>query len=146
MANPLIEQGSLNRLRASVVVSGDSTLNVTAPFLGREGISLALDGETTAFLGTLTGVVTSPEPYQLVTVRMHLVRTQSLPAQYKKQMETNSLIGDIVVRPDSKALPPYAILNCAVEGVDELKMNGSDPGFMVRIRGAYAINSALYDS
>jgi len=146
MSNPLVEQGSLNRLRASMVVSSDATLNVTAPFLGREGISLGLDGETTAFLGTLTGVVTSPEPYQLVTVRVHLVRTQNLAAQYKKLMETNSLIGDITIRPDTKSIPPYIFLNCAVEGVDELKLNGSDPGFMVRIRGAYPINSSLYDA
>lgn len=145
MANPLVEQGSLNRLRASVVVSGDATLNVTASFLGKEGISLALDGETTAMLGTLTGVVTSPEPYQLVSVRMELVKSQSLFAQYKKQMETNSLIGDITVRPDAKSIPPYTFNNCAIEGVDEIKLNGTVAGVTVRIRGSYPINSSLYD-
>lgn len=146
MANPLIAQGSLNRLRASMVVSSDATLNVTASFLGREGISLAIDGETTAMLPTLTGVVTSPEPYQMVTVRVHLLKTQGLAAQYKTAMETDSLIGNITVRPDSAAVPPYTFFNCAIEGVDELKMNGTDAGFVVRLRGAYPINSGLYDS
>lgn len=145
MANPQIQQGSLNRLRASVVVPGDATLNITAPFLGKEGISVSLDGETTAMLGTLTGVVTSPEPYQMVTIRAQLVKSQSLAAQYKKAMETNSQIGDVTIRPDAASLPAYTFNNCAIEGVDELKMNGTDPAFMIRIRGSYPINSALYD-
>lgn len=145
MSNPLVSQGSLNRLRASVVVSSDATLNITASFLGKKGISLTLEGETTALLGTMTGIVPSPEPYQMATIRAQLVKSQSLAAQYKVLMETNSVIGTITVRPDSSALPPYTFNQCAIEGVDELPFDGTDAGFLIRIRGQYPINSSLYD-
>lgn len=43
--NPLIPQGTLNRVRASVVWPSFPNLNVTASYLGRMGIRLSLDGE-----------------------------------------------------------------------------------------------------
>ena len=58
MPNPLIEQGSLNRIKASVVWNDNADLNVTAPYLGAAGIRLGLDGGTTVFLPTMTGAVT----------------------------------------------------------------------------------------
>lgn len=144
--NPLIDQGSLNRLRASVVINDFPSLNVTAPYLGEEGISITLDGDATAYLNTLTGAVTSPEPFQKVTVNIHLLKTQGLAGQYKAQQEALSLVGNIVVRPDSKALPAYDFNNCSIQGIRDLKLNGKDAGFMVRIGGIYIINQNLYDT
>ena len=144
MANPLVDQGTLNRLKGSVVWQNFSALNVTAPFLNREGIRLALDGDATRFLPTLTGAVTSPEPYQMVTLTINLLKTQGLAAQYKRQMETQTVLGDCVVRPDTIALPPYDLVNCALESVRELSFSGEDAGFSVTVRGYYNINSSLY--
>ena len=143
--NPLISQGTLNRLRASVVVNDFPSLNVTAPYLGEEGITLALEGDTVTFIPTLTGAVTSPEPYQKVTVTIHLLKTQGLAGQYKSQMESLALIGAIVVRPDAKSLPPYDLINCAIQGVTELKLNGKDAGWTARLGGYYLVNQDLYD-
>lgn len=144
MANPLVDQGTLNRVIGSIVWQNFSSLNVTAPFLNREGIRLALDGDATRFLPTMTGAVTSPEPYQMVTLTINLLKTQGLAAQYKRQMETQTVLGDCVVRPDTKALPPYDLVNCALESVRELSFSGEDAGFSVTVRGYYNINSSLF--
>lgn len=142
--NPLVAQGNLNRLRGSVVWPGFPALNVTAPFLGREGISLALEGESTAFLPTMTGAVTSQEVYMMIGLTMHLLKTQALADAYKAQMELNSLLGDGTVRPDAKELSPYAIINCAIQSVRELRFSGDDAGYAVSVRGYYLVNAALF--
>jgi hypothetical protein len=143
--NPLIPQGTLNRVRASVVWPSFPNLNVTASYLGRQGIRLALDGESTLFIPTMTGAVTSPEPYMMITMTMHLLKSQNLAALYKAQMEDTALIGDGTVRPDAATLPVYPIINCAIQSVRELNFAGDDADFAVAIRGYYLVNSSLWD-
>jgi hypothetical protein len=143
-SNPLIDQGTLNRLISSVVVDSDPGLNVTPPYLGKEGVSIALEGETTTFINTMTGAVTSPEPYQVVSVTINLLRTQNLAAVYKAQMELLATIGGITVYPDTTTLPTYSFINCAIQSVRELKINGEDAGWVVNIKGYYLINSSLW--
>lgn len=145
MSNPLITQGTLNRLQASVTWPDYPALNVTASYLGKEGVRLALDGNSTTFLPTMTGAVTSPEPYQMLTLTINLLKTQGLAGQYKNQMETLSLLGNGTVRPDTTSLPSYSIVNAAIESVRELNFSGEDAGFAVTIRGYYLINSSLYN-
>lgn len=143
--NPLFDQGTLNRIRGNVVFSNFPNLNVTAPFLHKEGISLALDGESTAYLPTMTGATTSPEPFMMVTCTIVLVKTQSLTAQFKAQMEALSTIGPFNVYPDvSAGLPSYAIQNGAISGVREMKFNGEDNGWGVLLRGYYIVNNNLF--
>lgn len=146
MSNPLIAQGSLNRLLASVTWSQFSALNVTPSYLGKDGIRLALEGEVTTFIKTLTGQVTSQEPYQAIRLTMHLLKTQPLAALYKTQMETSALLGNGVVRPDSSSLPAYDISNCAILSLTELNFSGADAGFAVEIGGTYYINSSLFNA
>lgn len=143
-SNPLIAQGTLNRLRASVVWASNSSLNVTAPYLGREGIRLALEGETTTFINTMTGAVTSPEPYQVVNLTISLLKTQGLAAVYKAQMELAALIGDGTVYPDASTLPTYSLINCAIQSVRELSFSGEDAGWVVAVKGYYLVNSSLW--
>jgi len=145
MGNQLVSQGTLNRLRGSVVITDHPTLNITAPFLGDGGIGLTLEGETTTMIPTLTGTATSPEPYQMCSLTVHLLKTQPLSDSYKKQMEVLALIGDITVRPDAKTLSPYPLKNCAINAVAPLSFNGKDAGFLVTIKGYYQINSSLFD-
>lgn len=145
MPNPLISQGTLNRLRGSVVWASFDSLNITAPYLGKGGISLGFGGDSTVFIDTMTGAVTSPEPYIRAQLRIELLKTQSLADAFKTQMETNSILGDCTVRPDSAALSPYQLTNCAIEGVADLQFNGEVAGYAIRISGYYNINSALFD-
>lgn len=143
--NPLVSQGTLNRLRGSVVWDDFSSLNITAPYLGDEGIGLSLDGGATTFIPTLTGAVTSQEPYQSVTITVHLLKTQTLADQYKVQQELDSRLGNCTVRSDAKELSPYALKNCAIESVREMRFNGRDAGYVVTVKGYYPVNSSLWD-
>ena len=145
MALPLVPQGTLNRIAASLVIPDFPQLNVTAPFLGKEGIGVAFQGDITTMIPTMTGTVTSPEPFQMATVLVRLLKTQPLSDAYKQQLESSSLLGDITVRPDSKTLSPYQILNCAIMTVGDLSFNGTDAGYGVHIAGYYPVNANLFD-
>lgn len=145
MANPLVAQGTLNRLRASIVIPDNATLNVTASYLGKDGIRVALQGDQTLMIPTMTGTVISPEPYQMVEITVPLLRTQALGDAWKVKGETDTTLGDITVRPDTSILSPYTFRNCAIQRVQELPMNGQDAGYIVVIGGYYAINNNLWD-
>lgn len=143
-ANPLVQQGTLNRLRASVLVPLFPQLNVTAPYLGKEGIRLSLEGEATLMIPTMVGTVTSPEPYQMCTCTLHLLKTQQLGNLWKLQQELLSVIGPILVTPDASPLSPYPIQNCGIASVSELNMAGNDAGYVVTVKGFYTVNLSLF--
>ena len=144
MPNPNIPQGVVNLLLASVTVQNFTALNVTPSYLGRNGIELAFDGEATIMIPTLTGTVTSPQPYQMVTVRISLLKTQSLSQTYEAQRQTQSTIGNITVRPDTVTLQPYDLINCAIETVGALQFSGQNADYGVSIRGYYPVNNSLW--
>jgi hypothetical protein len=80
--NPLIDQGILNRIKASVVWANFPNLNVTAPYLDKEMITLRLEGQASTQHDTATGLVQSPEPYMPVSVVIALLKTQNLSSAY----------------------------------------------------------------
>lgn len=145
MPNPLIAQGSLNKLRASITWPSFPTLNVTAPYLSKEGIRLALQGESVLYLPTMTGAVTSQEPYMMAECTINLLKSQSLANLYKQQMETNALLGDATIRPDAVPLGIYQITNCSIKSIRELDFSGEHALFSVNIGGYYNINSILFN-
>lgn len=145
MANPQVQQGTLNRLRASVVYAGFAALNITAAYLAREGISMAFDNDAGLLIGTMTGGVTSPEPYQMATVTIHMLKTQALSNAYKAQFETLVNVGDFQVIPDAATLDNYQLSNGILQGVQEMTLDGNQPGFVVRLKGIYFTNASLYN-
>lgn len=147
-SNPMVPQGQLNRLIASVTIPNFPVLNVTAPYLGSTGVGLAFDGDSVLFLEAMTGVVVSPQPYVMVTCTMHLLKSQSLSASYEAQRQDNALLGSFTVRPDvssSVGLGPWTINNGAIQTVRELSFAGTDAGYVVTLRGAYNINNAMWN-
>lgn len=148
MPNILTPQGSLTRLKSSAIWNDFPSLNVTAPFLGKTGIRLTLEGETTLFLPTMTGAATSQEPYLMCSIRMHLLKTQGLSSQYKAKMQTNSQLGAGTVRPDvgPGGLDPYSVINCAIESVEPLDFSGDSVDFIVTVKGYYIVNSDAFDA
>jgi len=146
MPATLTAQGSLNRLRGSVTFPNNTFLNITAPFLGPEGINLSLEGATTDILETMTGTINSPAAYQMATVEVELLKTQSFSDLFKQQIQTNAVIGPFVVRPDSLTLSNYYIYNGSIANAAPGRLNGRAAGFVVTLRGYYLINSSLYDS
>lgn len=146
LGNPLIPQGTLNRVRASIIWTLFPTLNVTASFLGRNGISVATDGKTTTQIGTMAGTVTSPEPYQPILMSINLLKTQGLAVAFEQQRQFNSLLGSATLRLDAPNFPPYNYQNCAIDNVDRLVLNGEDAGYLVTVSGFYVINNSLWNS
>ncbi len=146
MASPLAQQGTLNRLRGSITFPDFPALNVTAPFLGPEGINVAFEGDSVENLGTMTGTVTSPAPYQMATVEIELLKSQPLSDQFKQQLETLALIGSFVIRPDTTTLSNYQILNGSIATAGPGRLNGSSVAYMVTLRGYYVVNGALFDA
>ncbi len=143
--NPLVPQGTLNRVRASVTVPLYPQLNVTASYLGTEGITFTPTGKAVVYIPTMTGTVRSPQPYLLGEGMIHLLRTQNLSNLYKLQMELDSYIGDIAIRGDTSQLGPWYYFNCSITEVDTLKFNGTDAGYIVRIEGYYLVNATMFD-
>lgn len=139
-----VPQGTINRLRASVIIPLFPQLNVTASFLGKEGIRLAFDGASVTYIDTMTGAVPSPEPYVKTTVTMHLLKSQSLADLYKRQWEILSTLGNANVRPDANTLSPFLLVNSSIMGVRELDFSGADAGYAVSLGAYYNLNSALY--
>lgn len=151
MANPLTRQGMLNRIRGSVVVATYPQLTVTAPYLGKEGISFQLEGESNLLLNTMTGAVSSPEPYQLATVTLHLLKTQSLAMAYQAQMLLTTNINIVTVIPDvdsgilnTGGIEPFVLTNTVISSVQEMSFNGTNAEMIVRLRGTVTLNSLLY--
>jgi hypothetical protein len=144
VSNPQIAQGVLNRARASVVFANNPQLNVTSPFLGAEGINLTLDGAITDNIETMTGTVTSPALYQMATVELDLLKSQSFSDVFKQFLENLAITGPFTVIPDSPTLSNYPILNGNIMSAGPGRMNGKAVQFLVALRGYYNINSALF--
>jgi hypothetical protein len=144
MANPLVDQGVLSRLLASIVIPNFPNLNITSPFLGKDGIRLQLEGDAVTYLPTMTGGVISQEPYQICTVRAALLKSQTFADQWKQQYEKNGALGDLGVIPDAPTLGQYQLTNCSISGLEGLDFNGSSAEWIVMIKGYYNINSNLY--
>lgn len=142
--NPLVPQGSLNRLRASVFLIDNPALNISVPYLGRAGIRMAFEGEASGYPTTMTGAVPSPAPFQLCNVTIALLKTQGLSNSYKNQFEFNTSIGDVSIQGDSVTLDDYNLSNCILGAVDGLDFSGEAPEFVVTLKGVYYINSSLF--
>lgn len=146
MASPQIPQGVLNRLRGSVTIPLFPSLNVTAPYLGEEGINMNPEGEATDTIPTMTGTVPSPAPYQMVTVEIALLKTQNLADLYKRQMQLNTFIGAFIIRGDSSTLSNYQIENASIITCAPGRLNGKSVPFIATLRGYWLTNASLYDA
>ena len=142
--NPNVPQGTLIRVRAAVIIPNFSSLNVTASYLGDEMIRISFGGPATTRINVATGQVISPEPYIPAVVRINLLKTQSLAAAFKTQMEATSVIGDVTVIPDATTFPPYTFSNCSLDNVEPIDMNGKNPGWTIDIGGTYQVNADLW--
>jgi hypothetical protein len=145
LANPNVQQGTLNRLIASVSFPSFPGLNITPSFLNREAIRMAFGGVLTGSLPSLTGRVTSPEPYQMVTLTIHLLRSQAFANTWKQQIESSSLLGDVTVRPDVTTMDPWYLSNVSIDNVDAMTFAGGDASFTIELGGIYYVNNSLWN-
>jgi hypothetical protein len=143
--NQLLQLGPLNRLRASVRFANFSALNVTAPFLTRAGIRLALSGDGVQHLQQMIGTVPSEEPYVMVDITVNLVKTLPLVGAFQTQQQLDSFLGPCTVRPDTiTGLQQYNFFNVTIMNPREQDYSGQDAGYPLLLRGYWPINSAMY--
>lgn len=144
MANPLIAQGTLNRLLAAVQVVNFPGLNITSGFLTAEGISMTPEGPASDLLDNMTGATPSPRAYQQMSVVVHLEKSQPLCAAWELQRQTTTILGPVNVVPDSPVMPTYYLINVSLININELTFTGNSNDFPILLRGSYPINSQLY--
>lgn len=142
--NPLIQQGTLNRLRTSVVLPNFTNLNVTAGYMGKSMARLAFEGDFGELIPTATGGVTSPEPYVMASLTIALLRTQALASQWLSQVGLLSVVGPVTSYSDTTAWDPITLDQCIVRGLDPGAYDGTDPIVRVTLRGIYYINNSLW--
>lgn len=147
-----VDQGKLNRLNASVIFaninSNGQPLAITYPYLGTEGIRLALDSNATDLLPTMTGMVSSPAPYQSCTLTMSIVKSAAALANQLMQIMQHgtSIIGTVTVQPDvtPDVLQPFTLLNMALETVREMNFAGTEPVIVFTMRGYMLVNQGYF--
>lgn len=152
MGQQYVDQGNLNRLRAQVVfaqiTSNGQPLTITSPYLGTEGIRLALDSNATDLLPTMTGMVSSPAPYQSCTLTIAIVKSaKALANQLMQLMQMQStIIGNVTVYPDvpTDVLQPFNLLNMALETVREMNFAGTEPVIVFTMRGYLMVNQGFF--
>ena len=142
--NPMVPQGLLNRVRASIIFPANPTLNIVASNLAENGFSLDIDDEGTDQIRTMTGIVNSPAPYVMATATIHLLKTQALGESWAAQFQSNSQIGRMVVHTDATALTQYRVHNCSLLKPQPGEMNGKNASLILTIRGTYNINDYIW--
>ena len=145
MANPLIPQGTLNRIRCSVVVPSFPSLSITAPYMGKSFATIAFSGSFTELIPTATGGVASPEPYVMATISVGLLRTQSLSASWLAQAGATGAIGSVTIHSDTAAFPEIKLDNCVIDSVEPGAYDGLDPVVRLTLKGFYYINEDLWN-
>jgi hypothetical protein len=141
-----VPQGSLNRLLASVVIDSFPELNVTSGYLAPEAIRFSRDDNATDMLPTMTGMVTSPKPYQNCSLTIALVKSTPIAPLYEAQFQEDTRLGQITVYPDSSNILPYILLNMVLESVRELGFGGTEVALIVTLRGYYPVNQSFFNS
>lgn len=144
MAFQFTPPGVLNRLRASITWSDFPQLNVTSSFLTTEGIRLALEGNATDLLPAMVSLVSSPAPYLSASLTISLVRSSTLAAAFKTQIEDTTLIGLATIFPDTDVLNPFVINNVALESIREMAFAGMEAAMVVTARGYYNVNTGFF--
>lgn len=145
MPNPLISQGVFNRVRGAIRFTEHPELNVTASYLTQEGIDIAFQGDAGVLLPTMTGGASSPQPYQMINFRVHLVRSQVLAQLFKNQIEQDTFLGQAMVFTDTSTLGDFAIRQATLRSMEDFSPNGQDPGVVVSLFGIYDVNAHMWD-
>lgn len=146
MANPpIVTQGVLNRVRCSVVIPSDPSLNITAPYMGKSFARIEFEGDFVPQIETATGAVNAPEPYVMATITVGLLRPQALANSWLTQAQTNGGLGSVTIHSDTSAFQPITLTTAVIRHLDPGAYDGTDPIVRLTIRGTYNINSDLWN-
>lgn len=144
MANPGIGLGNLNRLLGSVLFASNPALNVTPSYLGKDAMSWEPQGQSGTMLPGLVGGIPSPEPYMIVRVTVHLLKSIPLSNAWIAQVQQSVLIGDATMSFDSAALGKQMLSNCQISNPGAITTNGLGPDVPLMFEGTWSINAGMW--
>lgn len=142
---PLIQQGTLNRVRTSVVIPSYTNLSITSSYMGKNFAHLQPEGPLVDQVETATGIVNSPVPYVMMKCVVDILRTQSLAEAWLQQIQVNSVIGEVITHADTSAFSAITINNASVVEFDPGAFDGKDPVFRLTLRGVFYSNNTLWN-
>ena len=142
--NPNLIPSNLNRIRGTVLVPGNATLNITAPYLGKEGITISPQSAVVTQMQGMTTVVNSEEPYQIVQVTAAVMKSLALSAAYIDQIKNSPTLGTVTVTPDTTVLAPFTLYNVAIVNWGQMSMAGVQPDFVITFQGLLPISNDLW--
>lgn len=145
MANPLISQGTLNRIRCSIIIPDFSSLNITSAYMGKNFATITFGGDFTTQIETATGVVNSPEPYVMTTVSVGILRTQSLASAWFSQLQDSTILGTVTIHSDTSAFPAISLVETSATGFNPGAYDGADPVSALTLRGVFYTNNSLWN-
>ncbi len=145
MPNPLVAQGTLNRVRCSIIVPSDTSLNVDSSYMGKSFASISFDGDFSGQIETGTGVVNSPEPYVMADISVGLLRTQALSNSWLNQAKKTAIIGQIIIHSDSAAFAPISLASCIISTIDPGTYDGTDPVVKLTLKGVFYLNEDMWN-
>ena len=142
--NPLIQQGTLNRVRCAVLFGSYSNLNVTSEYMSKSFATITFDDPFVTQIPTATGIVNSPEPYVMSTISFGLLRTQPLATSWLSQINATSTLGAVTIVSDTSAFAPISLANASVLTFNPSSFDGLDATVSTTIRGVYYPNLNLW--
>lgn len=145
MANPLVQLGFLNRVKAGLSVTNSPELNISASYLVKEGISMRPEGPATEMLDAMVGRIGSQVPYMPVTLTAGILKTVGLAASYQNRFKTDTSLDEIVLTPDSTVMGNFTLLNCYLLGFNEMQFNGGQAGYLITIGGYLVVNDNMWN-
>jgi hypothetical protein len=144
MGNPNVQQGTLNRVRGSIIIPNFPLLKITAPFLGESFISMDLEGEFVTKTKTATGTVDGPEPYVMAHITVGLLRSQALANNWMEQAKSTCELGTIYIHSDSAAFQKQTVHNVSLMKLPPGEFNGKSPEVKLALVGTFFINNNLW--
>ncbi|MHB1644269.1 MAG: hypothetical protein ACYCS8_16745 [Acidithiobacillus sp.] len=145
MANPLVQQGTLNRVRCSVIVPNFTSLNITSSFMGKSYASIHFEDGFADQIETGTGVVNSPAPYVMGVISVGVLKTLALANAWLEQVQATVILGHLTIHSDTAAFPAIHLRTAVIRDFDPKAFDGTDPVAQITLRGVYNINNDLWN-
>ena len=144
MANPNLIPSPLNRVRANVSIPAYSNLNVTASYLGAEGVSVSFQGNIATQLMGLTSTINSEEPYVPAQIRISLLKSLALANQWISQIQNSPTLGTVTIQSDTAQFPTITLYNSVITNIGDVSMAGKQAEFQITISGYWSVSNDLW--
>lgn len=142
--NPNLIPGNLNRVRANLVFPTNQTLNIPAEYQAKEGLVIVPQTAVVTQMQGLTTIVNSEEPYQLVQVSISVIKSLAISATWINQIKNSPTVGTMTAYPDTTAMPPFTLYNCAITNWNQISMAGLQADFTIQITGQFNVSADLW--